>query len=108
MIVEVLTFVPGQPEKQREIQDAGFSVDDFRQLGILVDTEAPLTEQGDSPCYLLQIFTLPVFEQETFFFEVIERRGARGFGSGNVTALARSIEEQKKQALDLANNNNDE
>ena len=45
--------------------------------------------------FLLQIFTLPIFEQETFFLEMVQRQGARGFGSGNVTALARSIEEEQ-------------
>lgn len=39
----------------------------------------------------MQIFTFPLFERDTFFLEVIQRKGARGFGVGNVTALARSI-----------------
>ena len=46
--------------------------------------------------FLLQIFTLPLFNQETFFMEVVQRKGARGFGAGNVTALARSIEEERQ------------
>lgn len=45
--------------------------------------------------FLLQIFTLPLFDEETFFLEVVQRQGARGFGAGNVTALARSIEEER-------------
>lgn len=49
--------------------------------------------------FLLQIFTLPLFEQETFFLEVVQRQGARGFGAGNVTALARSIEEERLALL---------
>ena len=39
----------------------------------------------------MQIFTKPVFGQDTFFLEVLERRGAKGFGAGNITALAQSI-----------------
>ena len=45
--------------------------------------------------YLLQIFALPLFDEETFFLEVVQRLGARGFGAGNVTALAKSIEEER-------------
>ena len=40
---------------------------------------------------LLQIFAKPVFQDETFFLEVIQRQGSRGFGSGNIRALAMSI-----------------
>jgi len=46
-------------------------------------------------CYQfhVQVFTKPVFgsEQDTFFLEVLERRGAKGFGARNITALAQSI-----------------
>ena len=41
----------------------------------------------------MQVFTKPLFPgRDTFFLEVLERRGARGFGAGNITALARSIQ----------------
>ncbi|XP_064097783.1 4-hydroxyphenylpyruvate dioxygenase-like isoform X1 [Macrobrachium nipponense] len=67
----------------------------FQDLGILLDTEADVfTEEEldkDKKSYLLQVFTGPVFDEDTFFLEVIQRRGARGFGAGNITALARSI-----------------
>ena len=49
--------------------------------------------------YLLQIFTLPVFDEDIFFLEVIQCKGATGFGAGNVTALARSIEESSKNLV---------
>lgn len=39
----------------------------------------------------MQVFTTPIFEEDTFFLEVIQRCGARGFGAGNITALAKSI-----------------
>jgi len=49
----------------------------------------------------MQVFTHPIFERDTFFLEIIHRKGAKGFGVGNVTALARSInayqEEMKRQ-----------
>ncbi|MCZ6794081.1 MAG: 4-hydroxyphenylpyruvate dioxygenase [Planctomycetota bacterium] len=59
------------------------------ELGILVDRD----EDG----YLLQIFTQPVEDRPTVFFEVIERRGARGFGEGNFKCLFEAIE--REQAL---------
>ena len=40
---------------------------------------------------LIQIFTKPIFDEDTFFLEILERRGAKGFGAGNITALAKSI-----------------
>jgi 4-hydroxyphenylpyruvate dioxygenase len=59
------------------------------RLGILVDRD----EEG----YLLQIFTKPVQDRPTVFFEVIERKGSRGFGKGNFKALFEAIE--REQAL---------
>ena len=62
---------------------------DLRRLGILVDSD----DEG----YLLQIFTKPVGDRPTLFFEIIERHGARGFGEGNFKALFEAIE--REQAL---------
>lgn len=45
----------------------------------------------------MQVFSHPIFEQDTFFFEVIQRKGAQGFGVGNVTALARSVNAYQEQ-----------
>ena len=45
----------------------------------------------------MQVFSEPLFAEDTFFMEVLERRGARGFGQGNITALARSIIEDQRQ-----------
>ena len=42
--------------------------------------------------YLLQKFTKCIFDKNTFFLEIIQRVGARGFGSGNITALWRSVQ----------------
>ena len=64
-------------------------------MGLLFDSEADyqISKDCKSESFLIQIFTKPVFgpEQDTFFLEILERRGARGFGSGNITALAQSI-----------------
>ena len=64
-------------------------IDELAKLGILVDRE----KEG----YLLQIFTQPVEDRPTLFFEVIERHGAQGFGEGNFKSLFVAIE--REQAL---------
>lgn len=62
----------------------------LKELGILVDRD----EEG----YLLQIFTKPVLDRPTMFFEIIQRKGAQSFGKGNFKALFESIEaEQEKR-----------
>jgi 4-hydroxyphenylpyruvate dioxygenase len=61
----------------------------LQELSILVDAD----EDG----YLLQIFTKPVEDRPTLFFEIIQRMGAKGFGAGNFKALFESIE--REQAL---------
>ena len=62
-------------------------LDRLRELNILVDFD----ENG----YLLQIFTRPVADRPTLFYEVIQRRGARGFGKGNFKALFEAIEREQ-------------
>jgi 4-hydroxyphenylpyruvate dioxygenase len=47
---------------------------------------------ADEEGYLLQIFTKPVQDRPTLFFEIIQRMGAKGFGAGNFKALFESIE----------------
>jgi 4-hydroxyphenylpyruvate dioxygenase len=61
----------------------------LRELGILVDRD----DEG----YLLQIFTKPVQDRPTVFYEIIQRKGARSFGKGNFKALFEAIE--REQAL---------
>ena len=97
-----------QESKLQEITDAGFPLSTFQELGLLLDTEA---DHGGDPNssvqqenesrkgsvgkeqVLVQVFSKPIFPgRDTFFLEVVERRGARGFGAGNITALANSIE----------------
>lgn len=64
-------------------------LDALRELNILIDRD----EEG----YLLQIFSKPVQDRPTLFFEIIERNGAKSFGKGNFKALFESIE--REQAL---------
>ncbi len=68
-------------------------IDDIRQLGILVDRD----DRG----YLLQLFTRPVEDRPTLFFEIIQRKGARGFGKGNFKALFESIEREQARRGNL-------
>jgi|JI10StandDraft_1071094.scaffolds.fasta_scaffold09955_5 4-hydroxyphenylpyruvate dioxygenase len=62
-------------------------MDELRKLGIMVDRD----EDG----YLLQIFTKPVEDRPTLFFEIIQRKGAKSFGKGNFQALFESIEAEQ-------------
>ena len=59
------------------------------ELGILVDS--------DDNGYMLQIFTKPIQDRPTLFYEIIQRKGSNSFGKGNFRALFESIE--KEQAL---------
>ncbi len=80
------TYYEMLPERVGKIDE---SIPDLDRLGILVDRD----EEG----YLLQIFTKPVVDRPTVFFEVIQRKGSRGFGKGNFKALFEAIE--REQAL---------
>ena len=61
----------------------------LQSLSIMIDAD----EEG----YLLQIFTKPVEDRPTLFFEIIQRMGARGFGAGNFKALFESIEREQEK-----------
>lgn len=63
-------------------------VKQLAELGILVD--------HDDEGYLLQIFSKPIVNRPTVFFEVIERKGARGFGEGNFKALFEALEREQE------------
>ena len=72
------------------VGDVGVPIETLEELGI----EADRDEEG----FLLQIFTRPIQDRPTFFFEIIERHGSRGFGVGNFKALFEAIElEQAKR-----------
>jgi 4-hydroxyphenylpyruvate dioxygenase len=80
------SYYAALPQRVGEIAE---SIDQLRQLAILVDR--------DQDGYLLQLFTRPVQDRPTVFFEIIERKGSRGFGKGNFKALFEAIE--REQAL---------
>jgi 4-hydroxyphenylpyruvate dioxygenase len=63
-------------------------LDKLAELGILVDRD----DEG----YMLQIFTKPVEDRPTLFFEVIERHGSQSFGKGNFKALFEAIEREQE------------
>ncbi len=63
-------------------------VRELAELGILVDR--------DNEGYMLQIFTKPVEDRPTLFFEIIERHGSRSFGKGNFKALFQAIEREQE------------
>jgi len=69
------------------VGDTRVPVQTLRELGILVDRD----EDG----YLLQIFTKPVQDRPTVFFELIERHGSLGFGKNNIKALFEAIEREQ-------------
>ena len=64
-------------------------VSELRKRGILVDRD----DEG----YLLQLFTKPVADRPTLFFEIIQRKGAKSFGKGNFKALFEAIEREQRQ-----------
>jgi len=87
-------FLPAPPDAYyddlaRRVGEIDEDIAPLRELGILVD--------GDEEGYLLQIFTKPVEDRPTLFFEIIQRKGAKSFGAGNFRALFEAIE--KEQAL---------
>ena len=64
------------------------AIEPLKNLGILVDRD----EEG----YLLQIFTKPVQDRPTLFFEIIQRKGAKSFGAGNFKALFEALEREQE------------
>lgn len=79
------------PQKQAEILSAGLAPQHLSQFGILLDSSAGLAEKDGG--ILLQVFAEPLFSKDSFYLELIERRGAQGFGEGNIRALWRSMQD---------------
>lgn len=78
------------PERIGKIDE---SIRDLQPLGILADRD----EEG----YLLQLFTQPVVDRPTLFFEIIQRKGSKGFGEGNFKALFEAIEREQARRGNL-------
>lgn len=74
-------------EAKTRVPEVSAQVDALQRNGILVDKD----EDG----YLLQIFSKPVQDRPTVFYELIERHGAKGFGAGNFKALFEAIEREQ-------------
>jgi 4-hydroxyphenylpyruvate dioxygenase len=68
-------------------------VDELEKLGVLVDRD----DEG----YMLQIFTRPVEDRPTVFYEIIQRKGSRSFGKGNFKALFEAIEREQAERGNL-------
>ena len=68
-------------------------IEELKKLGLLVDRD----DEG----YLLQIFTKPVEDRPTVFYEILQRKGCKGFGKGNFKALFVSIEEEQRRRGNL-------
>ena len=79
--------IPGRLGKHMDTFQEDMKI--LQSLSIMIDAD----EEG----YLLQIFTKPVEDRPTLFFEIIQRMGARGFGAGNFKALFESIEREQEQ-----------
>ncbi len=81
------------PELRARIGEVRVPIEELQRRGILVDRD----EDG----YLLQIFTRPLGDRPTVFFELIERHGSLGFGKGNFKALFESIEREQERRGNL-------
>ena len=84
------TYYEDLPQRVGPIDE---DFDELQELGVLVDR--------DKDGYLLQIFTAPMQDRPTLFFEAIERHGSRGFGLGNFKALFISIEREQARRGNL-------
>ncbi|WP_460436020.1 4-hydroxyphenylpyruvate dioxygenase [Angustibacter speluncae] len=81
------------PELRARIGEVRVPIEELQSRGILVDRD----EDG----YLLQIFTKPIGDRPTVFFEMIERHGSLGFGKGNFKALFEAIEREQERRGNL-------
>lgn len=88
--VQFLSGVPGAyyANLQERVGKIDEPVEELERLGVLVDR--------DPDGYLLQIFTKPVEDRPTVFYEIIQRKGAKSFGAGNFKALFEAIEREQE------------
>jgi 4-hydroxyphenylpyruvate dioxygenase len=84
------TYYEDVPERVGQIDE---DLQELKKLNILIDRD----EDG----YLLQIFTKPVQDRPTLFYEIIQRKGAKSFGKGNFKALFESIEREQARRGNL-------
>jgi 4-hydroxyphenylpyruvate dioxygenase len=84
------TYYEALPDRVGKVEE---ELDTLRELGILIDR--------DKWGYLMQVFTKPLLSRPTVFFEVIQRKGARGFGGGNIKALFEAVERDQAERGNL-------
>ena len=84
------TYYDTLPDRVGHIDE---DLEPLKRLGILVDR--------DNEGYLLQIFTKPVEDRPTLFFEIIQRKGAKSFGKGNFKALFEALEKEQDRRGNL-------
>jgi len=80
-------------ELQKRVGKIDEDIDELERLGILVDRD----DEG----YMLQIFTKPVEDRPTLFYEIIQRKGSKSFGKGNFKALFEAIEREQDRRGNL-------
>jgi 4-hydroxyphenylpyruvate dioxygenase len=80
-------------ELRARIGEVRVPVDELQRRRLLVDRD----DEG----YLLQIFTKPVQDRPTVFYELIERHGSQGFGKGNFKALFEAVEQEQERRGNL-------
>ena len=78
---------------EKRVGNMNEDIQDLKKLGILVDK--------DQDGYILQIFTKPLQDRPTLFFEIIQREGSQSFGKGNFKELFKSIEREQKSRGNL-------
>ncbi|KZE52298.1 4-hydroxyphenylpyruvate dioxygenase [Brevibacillus parabrevis] len=84
------TYYEDLKERVGEIDE---DIEALKKLGVLVDRD----DEG----YLLQLFSKPIVDRPTLFIEVIQRKGARGFGNGNFKALFEALEREQERRGNL-------
>ena len=82
------SFVGVEEEVFKDHVKIDEDVEILKQNGILIDRD----EEG----YLLQLFTKPIVDRPTLFFEIIQRKGAQSFGVGNFKSLFEAIEREQE------------
>lgn len=99
-IVETVTALKARGVEFLYVPDT-YYLDVLDRVGKIDEDLAPLKELGilidrDDEGYLLQLFTKPVLDRPTMFFEIIQRKGAKSFGKGNFKALFEAIEREQE------------
>jgi 4-hydroxyphenylpyruvate dioxygenase len=100
-IIETVTALKARGVEFLNVPDTYYD-DVLDRVGKIDEDLAPLKELGilidrDDEGYLLQLFTKPVLDRPTMFFEIIQRKGAKSFGKGNFKALFESIEREQER-----------